>query len=313
MTCREGEFFLENSSMKKYLTITSMSLAVFLCSCGKKEATETNASNPDATTSDGTYILASNNPFPPVGKTYTRSIITETKDGKIEYQIEENQISGTTSHRTETVETIEPITEHKLRHVIVSESDKGTTVVNGQEQPQNEDPNALLGIPVIVEVKDGKITATLENGTPTEEQESALDEIRENYETNDDFVMYGNTPRKPGDRWEADPSKLGSFAGGNEFSGSLSVEFKNVEEINGIKCANLAMTFDMTGIIIGEDDEPQAEMAIKGKADVIRSIEDRIDIVVKLTGTMTMEGEVENGVTMKIKSPVTMEQSIALK
>lgn len=287
--------------MKKYLAIASMALAISLVSCGKNE------------TADSSYVLANSDLLPPVGKTHTVSSIMEMKDGTLNILMAGSEMSGSMNQTMESVETVEPLDADKLRHIIVSETDKGTMVMNGQEQPTPEKPNALTGIPVIVEVHDGKVTASLEEGTPTAEQQTALDKIRRNYETNEDFVMYGDTPREPGDRWDVDASTLGDFAGGTDLSGTFTIEFKSVEEIDGEKRAMLQFVFDLVGKTPGEGDELRMDITLKGKADVIRSINDLVDLDVKLEATMAVAGEPADGMSMSMNGVVIMHQTTELK
>lgn len=297
--------------MKNHLTIASVGLSLLLVSCGKKETTTT--ADPGTSAADGAYILASGDLLPPPGKTRSISQTTEMKDAKVSISIGDNQMEGAINQETESIQTKEPISADKLRHVIVSETDAGTIVMQGQEQPTPQKDNSLVGIPVIVELKEGKLTASLEEGTPTEEQQTALDKILKNYESHEDFVMYGDTPRKPGDTWEVDTSKLTNFAGATELSGTFTVEFKAVEEIDGVNCALLACVFDLTGKTISDDEAPPMGITIKGNADVIRSIKDLVDLDVKLSGTVAIEGSLAEGIKMNVDGQMEMHQVTELK
>jgi len=298
--------------MKRFFAIALLGLALSLVSCGKREAAGSTL-HPAAAAAEVTYNLAKSDLLPPVGKTRIISSIIDMKDFEIIVFAEENAMTGTMSRNWERVETAEPISADKLRHTIISESDGIKVTMEGQGQPAPEKASHLAGIPIIVEVKDGMVTAALENGAPTSEQEPALESILKHYESNGDFIVYGDSPRKPGERWVVDPAKLSNFAGGTGYSGSFIVEFKAVEVINGVNCAKLECIFDLAGKTLSEGGGPQMSLAMKGSAEVIRSIDDFFDIEVKLHGTMTVEGEVAGATKMKMVGPMELHRTTELK
>lgn len=307
---RPADLLSDPHVMKNYFAIASMGLALSLISCGKKETATGNA---QAAAPEGTYVLATDDLLLPVGKTHQVSITMEMKDASLEFSMGGNKMEGTMSQKTDSVETAEALSAEKLRHVIVSEVDTGTVVMQGQEQPTPQKTNPIAGIPVIVENQNGKITATLENGSADDAQTAELEKIVRKYEYNEGYVMYGDTPRKPGDRWDADPAKLTNFAGGTNLSGTFSVEFKSIEEIDGVTCAKLECEFDLKGKTLADEKESEMAIAIKGKADVIRSIKDLADLDVRVSGTVNVSGEPGEGMSMSAEGPVTMHQKTVVK
>ena len=297
--------------MKNHLAIALLGLSLPLVSCGKKESA--NTAGTDTPAADGTYILASGDLLPARGKTRVSSQVMEMNAAEITFSMGEKQMAGVMNQKTESVEKTEPLSDGKLRHVTVSETDTGTISMEGQEQETPPKNNPLVGMPVILEVKDGKLTASLEKGEPDAAQQAELDDLIDQYEAREDFVMYGDVPRKPGDKWNVDPSKLTNFGGGTGLTGTFTVEFTGVEEIGGVNCARLACEFDLTGKTIREGEEPEMNIAIKGKADVTRSIQDRADLDVKIDGTIVVEGSPAEGMAMKVEGPVKMTQTIELE
>lgn len=237
----------------------------------------------------------------------------ETKDATLLLTMADQELAGSMSRKSETVETAESVSAEKLRHKIVSDIDETSVIIEGQEQPGSEQGNPLVGVPVILEVKDGKLAASLEEGSPTEEQQVELEKILKRYDSTEDLVMYGGVPRKPGDSWDVDPSELSNFAGGTGLAGTFTVEFMGVEEINGVNCAKLECVFELKGEAISEAEEPGMAIAINGKADVVRSIQDLVDLDVKLIGTVTVEGAPAEGMKMSVNGPFEMRQTAELE
>lgn len=303
----EGVSYGISPNMRSYITIAFLGAAFSLASCGKKETPEPN-SETGAATSAKAYVLAEKSMIPSTEKTITTSAEFEMDGAEMTLTMAGNEIKGSMSNETKTTETTQRVSENTLRHVIVSEVEKGTIVMNGQEQPTPQKTNPLIGLPVIVKVEDGEVTAALEEGVATPEQEAAMDELIAKFENNEDLVMYGDSPRQVGDRWDVDPSMLTNFSGATGLSGTFTTQLKSVEEIDGVKCAMLECVFDLSGKTMTSGDEPQMEISIAGRADVIRSIEDLIDLDAKMTAEMLVQGEPAPGMSMEVKGQAVMHQ-----
>jgi hypothetical protein len=166
---------------------------------------------------------------------------------------------------------------------------------------------------VILERSGKSWSAKLENGeSPDAEQKKRLDKIVEAADRDTDLQMYGDTPRKPGDKWDVNPALIGLFDTAGSVSGTYSVEFVEVKEINGVRCAVLKATYDMKGKSEMEDDKFM-DMTMKGEAISHRSLADQIDLGVEIKGDMTISMAPAPNVTMLIKGPMTMTQKLTLK
>lgn len=271
------------------------------------------ASAHSAIAAEDTYVLAKKNDVPPVGTVLTKDFSMGMKDGKVKISAGGQQIDGTMNRGETKKETAEVLSATKIKTTLLEQKIEGAMIVNGEEQDTSEPEDALLKTPVIMELKAGKWSATLESGAePTAEQKTSLEKAAKEANTDTNFEMYGDTPRKVGDEWKVDPAKTG-FADEADVKGDYTVKFVEVKEVDGVKCAVLKATYDFKGGLKAGDGEFSGTISLKGEAVSTRSIADMTDLEVKITATMTMEGSPAEGVTMRVVGPTLGSQKIAIK
>jgi hypothetical protein len=260
------------------------------------------------------HVLARKGGLPLPGKAVTHSMLREMKDADLTLEMGDKKVPGKLTSKEASNEVVEGISPVKARRVLTSKTVEARMVVMEQEQPGPDKADPLQGLPVILEEKDGKWDAALEEGEATAEQKTALAEVAKNANENDDLAIYGETPRKPGDKWEVDLSKLPSFGGAKDLKGTFVVEFVEVKDVQGTSCAVLKSTVDLSGTTVKEGDEgPTLNIKLKGEATVHRSLADLVDLESKMTGTMGMEGEAGPGMKMAISGPITMTRTATVK
>lgn len=252
------------------------------------------------------HVLAKKNPPAVVGSKLTTETVSLMKDGKYIFTAEGEKIEGKGSFKSEEIVAIECLSPTRFRRLQTKLEESTHMEMLGEtvDEPGEADP--LTGVPVILEKqeKDGSYTATLEKGEATEEQKKALKEVAEEASTEDDFTMYGEQPRKPGEKWEVDVPKLSGFADGENLRGTMTIEFVEVKELSGVRCALLKATFDLSGTL--KDEEIGAgKMTLKGETLVHRSLADQVDLESKTTGRMTLATKAE-GMPMEMDSPATI-------
>jgi hypothetical protein len=231
------------------------------------------------------------------------------KDAKMKIEAAGQAMDGTMTRSESSVEKWEHVADNKARRTLESKTVGGTMNVAGQDQPIPEEKDALVGVPVIVELKDGKYSATLESGTATPEQTKALAKLAEAAEKDTEFGMYGDTPRKVGDKWDVDPKSLGAFGDATNLNGTYTIEFVEVKDFQGTPCAVLKSVFDVSGTTEAEGgSEPAMTVNIKGEAVSHRSLADKADLDSKVTSTMTMEGSPAPQVKMNVEGPFNLHQ-----
>lgn len=289
-------------------------LAFLFVSCGEKKSPAVSNPAGNQSTETGTYVLAEKNFLPPAGTVATKDSTMVMEDSVMTVKAGPNEMEGTAS-RTETGnETLEILSKDKIRRLQVSKKSTGKMTMNGQDQPSPESPDPLVGIPVILERKGETWTASLETGdTPDAEQKKKLDKMVAEMVKDSDFHMYGDIPRRPGDTWQVDPAKIGAFGDVESVSGTYTVEFVEVKEIDGVRCAVIKAAFDFKGKSEASEESKAMAIALKGEAVSHRSIADRIDLGVEVKGTMTVSGSPVENVNLHIEGPMTMIQKVAVK
>ncbi len=305
--------------MRKLAIGTLLGAGLALSSCGKKSETAGGsgaaATAEEAKKSD-THVLAEkkSGKLPAKGSVHTKESSGEMKGATMNIEAAGQKMDGTMSRSETSVETVEYLGDNKLKRTLTSKSVTGTVVMAGQEQPMPEETDALTGVPVIVELKDGKYTAALESGTATAEQTTALEKVTKSLEEDSDFAMYGDTPRKIGEKWTVNPKDIGAFGDAENLSGTYTVEFVEIKDFQGTPCAVLKSVFDISGVTEAKgEEEPSMTVKIKGDAISHRSLADKVDLDAKITTTMTMEGSPNPQVKMHVEGPFEMHQKVSVK
>lgn len=287
-------------------------LPFLLVSCGKKPAGKT-AETPAAETAPDGIVLSKKDLLPPVGKLVTKVSKMDMEDAVMKVQAGPQQIEGTASQASSGKETIETLSPDRVRRHVISKKGGGKMTVNGNVQPTGDKTDALEGHPVILERKDGVWTAALESGAePGAEQRKSLDRMVVEIARSSDFEMYGDTPRKVGDKWEVDPSKLTNFGEAENMSGTYSMELTAIEDFQGTKCAVVRTSFDIKGKTPGAEGSPPMDMNFKGTAVTKRSIADQLDLDVEVNGTMKVVGSPAENVKIDVEGPARITEKVTL-
>lgn len=259
-----------------------------------------------------TYVLAKKGAVPAVGTTVTEKSAWEFGEAKLLLKFEMQTGKGTMSHKSASNDVLEGIAPGKMRRTLASKTSERRMIIEGTEQPSPEEADPLQGVPVIVEYKDNAWSAALEEGAPDDEQKKGLEDLLSGYRAESDFTIYGDTPRKPGDKWNVDPKTITQFAGIEKLDGSYSVEFVEIKEVGGTSCAVLKSTFDLSGTALKSEGE-QTKMKIKGEVSAQRSLADLVDLETKVTATMSGDSSPAKGVTMSMEGPFSVSYSTSLE
>jgi hypothetical protein len=281
-------------------------LALLFTSCDRKPADTAGAPPPD-----DSVVLARKHFIPPVGTVGTKISSMRMVEVPMKMTVGSQTLEGTATQNQDGKETYEVLSETKVRRVIVSHESSGKMSINGNEQPTPDKPESLLGLPVILERSGDQWSASLENGeTPTKEQQDRIDKMIEEAQRESDFQMYGDAPRKIGDKWNVDPAKLLNFGDAEDVAGDYTVEFTELKDFQGVRCAVLKGTFDFKGKTGAEADA--MDMRIKGEVVSVRSLPDMVDLDVNMNGTVTFSGSPGQDMEIQIEGPITVTEKISL-
>lgn len=246
----------------------------------------------------------------PVGSILTSIHTMQMMDSKVLMTMGGRDIEGT-SDRSGSRKTVTKITgENTIEVEFVEDKSGGSMTVMGQKRQQPAEEGALVGKTIVYTKKDGKWEGAFKNPEATEEQKKKLAEKIKSRNNPDEAAILGETPRKVGDSWDVDVSKLSSFGeGGVAPKGTFRVTFKGIEEYQGLSCAVLVADVDVTG-----ESEEGMTIRLKGKSTVYQSLKYLGPLQNKLEGTMTISGKVQDGaIDLKMEGPTTMHDKIQLK
>lgn len=284
-------------------------LAFLSVSCGEKHPANA-AKQPD----NATIVLAEKHYLPAAGTVATKDTTMVMADAAMKVKAGPQELEGSATQTESGRETLEILSRDKVRRLLVSKKAGGEITINGKVQPTPKKADPLEGLPVILERSGETWTASLESGAkPGPEQQSRVNKMAKDAGRDSDFQMYGDTPRKPGDKWDVDPSKLLSFGEAEDVTGTYRVEFVEVKDFQGVRCALLKATFDFKGKTESKGDKAPMDMEMKGEAISHRSIADMIDLDVEINGTMTISGSPAANVTMHVEGPTKITEKISLK
>lgn len=286
--------------------------SLLLTACGKKQPIQATA-----TEVDNAVILAEKNHIQPVGTIVTKEFTMTISDGVMKFKVGDQEMEGTMTTTESSKEIIEVLSPTKLRRTLANKDTSSTITINGQTQQPPSPSDDLVGQAVILERSDGTWNAKLEGGSPDDDEAKALSKVAKKFSIDDDFLTYGGTPRKPGDEWDMDPAQLGTLLDSENATGNCTVEFIDFEEFQGIRCALLKLTFNISAKqpaeeVDSESGEPMS-MTMQGTATVHRSIADKMDLAVAVEGTTTIGGAPQDEASFLVEGPIRISEKISLK
>ncbi|WP_035610461.1 hypothetical protein [Haloferula sp. BvORR071] len=268
--------------MKTLLSGLASATALLLATAGISPAEEKPAES---------YVLAKKESPIPVGGKLTESDSFEVKDGllTIKARGEKDETGKVNLDGSQTIVT-ERIAATRYRRTQTQIAGTSKSAVSGEDEKVDPPlmPGPLTRKPLFIEEKDGSYSASLLSGAPTAEQQEEIKLFTSIFARNDALLLYGDTPRKPGDTWKVDPKQLAEFAGAMELSGSLTIEFVEIKEVGGVRCAVLKPVFDLRGVL-ARGTLSGGNLTLKGEGSTLRSLADLVDLETKLEAKFTLK------------------------
>ena len=247
------------------------------------------------------YVLFKADEPMPKGKALESESLMDLQGGAVSIKMQEQPMDGTTDMKTVEKRRVEGLANGDYRIIIKDDSQSQTMNLMGQPHMIPPTVNPLVGKPVLAtKDDDGVWSAKLEEGDPSPEMTTELEDIADSLNNNEDEKFYGTEARKVGDEWEVDGADLMGVENGK---GMFKVKLAGIEEYEGEQCAKITGTFKIKGD--GTDGDVDAgEMIISLEGDYVayRSLEFRYDLSKVMTGTMNIDGDMEPapGMAMKI-------------
>jgi hypothetical protein len=221
------------------------------------------------------YVLAGST-LPATGVTMTRTSTQELQDGTVTFNNGGKIVTGATTRKITCVEVIKVLAPDKFSRELTDSASSGNMVVGTESQPLSAAPNPFLHVvAVATQGKDGRWRPALENGDPlTPEQLALMGNNINSSPFDSDLAVLGTEPRKAGEKWQIDASKVPSFEGLENLAGRIDCEFTEVREVAAAPAAVIHFALDITGNPPGSE----ARVHLSGELTQARSIEDRIEL-----------------------------------
>lgn len=300
----------------KFRTLSILAaLPLLVISCKEKTAPaakEISSSAPVAPPADAPVILAKRGHLPPAGTKAEMDASMNMDGATMHIEAGGQQMEGIADQSMKAKEKLEFLPEGKIRRTIVTKKNSGKMKINGMDQPTPESADPLEGKPVLIAKQDGKWTASLEDGSsPSPEQLPAIESMAKPFNNETDVETYGEAPRKVGEKWNVDPSKIGSFADAENLTGTYAIEFLRVEDYQGTPCAVLKADVDIKGKTAAKGGVSM-DVRIRGEVTSYRSLKDLTDLQMKTDGTINIDGAPAPGMSIHIEGPFKVSQKVVV-
>lgn len=279
--------------------------AAVLVSC-KDSKSGGSASSSSSAASD-TVVLAKADSLPKAGTKLTTTRKMGMKDATMKINAGGQNMDGTANVTEAETSTVEFISADKVKSTVTAGEKVQAMKLNGQDMPNEPQPNALLNVPVVYTKKDGKWTGALETGTATDAQTKEIAKFEKKLNKPKDVSVYGSSPHKVGDTWTVDAADLTFTEGDKDTKGTLKLTFKGIETYEGKKCARLEGPMELTG----KTDEEQGgqDLSMKGDMVILRAIDEMIDLKTDFKGTMGMKGTIPGGGSMSMDGSILVDET----
>ena len=231
-------------------------------------------------TSTGPQVLATRGASPAPGTTFTTTRIFAYDHLAMKLTAGGKVTEGTVLRKDTTVETLEGLDAGKLRRTLTSSRSDGEVTLNGQKSRPPQKLDSLLETPVILTRAKGSWIAALEKGEAFRNQKHSLDTLEKTFNRDFPLATYGEEPRKPGDKWNADlgafsPEVFGEFAEMENIGGTFTLELLAVTHEKGTPIAKLKAVLDLKGT---PKSSTAGTFTFKGEGEILRSIRDQVDL-----------------------------------
>lgn len=261
---------------------------------------------------DEEKLLLTNEDFSlPVGTVGLQRMKMRMKCDKLTIKVGEIELNAKMENTSVEDFKAEYVAPNKYRYLRIRSFDHNLMEMQGQPAEPDVERDPLEGVPLIVELVDGDWVVSLAKGEPNKKQKEALEEFKDELNTDSDPEMYGKKPRQIGESWEVDAALL---PGGEDMDmkGKVTLTLKGVRKYKGLRCAVITGTVNAV-MKVGEDEEMDIDVKMKAKVEVLRSLDLYEDVKFLLSGTLEFDGTVETpqgDVKMNGKGPMELSGSV---
>ena len=295
-----NRIFQINLSFMKAFT-TSLTLTALICAlsaCKEKTQNNTDIQNEDRTpsTEEGqegvrviAYTLHSREFLPPTG-----SIISQ----KSILNMDLTNTLGDSPHSTATTRAINKrliessitVESNTTLNAKVTKSENTATreYLDPKAEPETATKSgSLLGKEITLRKMKGTWVPSIKDEKSNPEAIAELEEWQSIFSLQKSYEMFGDTPRKVGDKWQIKTSALPSTkALEGKKDELLTISFERMTVIDGVKCAVFVIPFKLD--LNQEGEEDNLVNLIEGTVKMYRSTEYCINMKVKFDASVKL-------------------------
>ena len=235
--------------------------------------------------------------------------VVKVMDAEVLVVSPKEKLTGTT-RTTQTLKlTIGIVSERQAKVLVQSDREEGRQRIGPNLNPLRQRIGALEGETIIFNLRGEGWTPELDQ-RKLQTGATVVRLVRELLERKSDVLLYGLKPRAVGESWTADPRHLPSLGGSNKEatgSGSMRLEFRGVENEDGMDCAVLVGRVSLTRF-----DALTGKTAKQGTIRVTRSLTRLADLSIAFDGRMEVIGSPTNGITISTTGPYQMTQRLRI-
>lgn len=180
------------------------------------------------------------------------------------------------------------------------------------EVRSNEENGPLLGKTIKLQPIKGVFVPSLTDEKSNPEAIAALEEWSNMFHLNKSDEMFGDTPRKVGDKWDVKMSSLPTFKVLEaEQDEKITIKFHRIVDINGVECALLMAPFKVDLRKEGED-EDQVNV-VDGTVKIYHSIKHCINMKVRFDASVELTNGEKDKMQVVSEGLISFEKTRTLK
>ena len=280
--------------------LLSIAVVVGVSGCGGEDSNESGEN--EEVKKGPSFVLAKKDAVLPVGTKVAVSGKFLIEDVQLSIRDSRQLEVGSYWSTREKTMQYEVVAPSKLNVKVESSLEKVRVLRKDQPLSEESKNGSLVGIPMVVELKDGKWSSSpVQKIELNEQQQEAALELVDSVSGIEGLRMYGSEPRHVGQNWNVTPSAIPGMED-SEVSGTFKLSFDRLEEFDGHQCAVLIGMIAVTGTQ-GEGLTSQ----MSASTTIYRSIEHMVDLKMKIEGRLTLM-QVDSGVQKTVRGPFTMDR-----
>lgn len=245
----------------------------------------------------------------PNGATVATKEVRNIANASMEISVQDQPLKGVMSKRYEHAYLSKYLSDTVVRTQYQTDQVSGRAIINGKPAPQPNETLSLHEKNIIFKNTPQGWKGSLQDGEPTPDQMQRIEDLARHMNATNHRVIFGQIPRKVGDSWDVEASKLHSYMGGlREMQGTFKVQFQSLRKHQGHDCAVIVTRFNL----IGEESEGM-EMRLTGRAVTLIALDYLLPLNMEMMGEIMMDNPIMEGRgRMRVKGAIEINRESTL-